>query len=540
MAHTLSIIIPVYNTSAFLEKCVESVLKQNVEMEIILIDDGSTDDSPALCDRLALCDARIKVIHQANSGISSARNRALDICKGKYITFVDSDDELLEDTYKPNLEILEQNEHITVVQFPYIYPYNQPNPRKGADSAQMWECERDILEACMSPEVNHAIWNKIFRRAVFDQLRFPEGTVFEDTYIIPDLAKRIGCLYSSGLGGYGYNLRPGSIMASGSNPQKMQERFQAYERIVHAASGYPDLHNSPLFVNYYHQCFLMMVGINRTPKKISSRYEDSLNRFRTISCSLSSIFRTKNLPVKEGEPGEVTITTLGVEGMPLFLKISYLCGRHPKVLSIKDSLSYILKHRISISRYGDGEILLMEGYPIGFQKEDAALATRLREIARNPIPQHRVCIPDVFSGISSYNKESRKFWKDFLFRGNGLTLFNKYFQSGPYLNTQISRFYEHLKDKTETPQYISLWRQIFHNRHLILVEGTGSKLGFHNDLFEGAASIRRIVCPAENAFNYYHAILETTLDKAKGMDLLVLIALGPTATVLAHTRSTIY
>ena len=165
MAHTLSIIIPVYNTSAFLEKCVESVLKQNVEMEIILIDDGSTDDSPALCDRLALCDARIKVIHQANSGISSARNRALDICKGKYITFVDSDDELLEDTYKPNLEILEQNEHITVVQFPYIYPYNQPNPRKGADSAQMWECERDILEACMSPEVNHAIWNKIFRRA---------------------------------------------------------------------------------------------------------------------------------------------------------------------------------------------------------------------------------------------------------------------------------------------------------------------------------------------------------------------------------------
>ena len=165
-------------------------------------------------------------------------------------------------------------------------------------------------------EVNHAIWNKIFRRAVFDQLRFPEGTVFEDTYIIPDLAKRIGCLYSSGLGGYGYNLRPGSIMASGSNPQKMQERFQAYERIVHAASGYPDLHNSPLFVNYYHQCFLMMVGINRTPKKISSRYEDSLNRFRTISCSLSSIFRTKNLPVKE----KIRLVLSKIAGIPLYLK----------------------------------------------------------------------------------------------------------------------------------------------------------------------------------------------------------------------------
>lgn len=131
MAHTLSIIIPVYNTSAFLEKCVESVLKQNVEMEIILIDDGSTDDSPALCDRLALCDARIKVIHQANSGISSARNRALDICKGKYITFVDSDDELLEDTYKPNLEILEQNEHITVFNSHIFIRTINPIPAKG-------------------------------------------------------------------------------------------------------------------------------------------------------------------------------------------------------------------------------------------------------------------------------------------------------------------------------------------------------------------------------------------------------------------------
>jgi len=218
----------------------------------------------------------------------------------------------------------------------------------------------------------------------------------------------------------------------------------------------------------------------------------------------------------------------------LLLKMLCLLGCHPKVLSMKDSLSFILRQRISISRYGDGEILLMEGYSIGFQKKNKALAGRLKEIARNPIPGHRVCIPGVFTRLSSFNKKSEKFWKDFLFTNNGLTLFNKYFRSGPYLNTQISRFYADWKDKTEAPSYISFWREIFHGRHLLLVEGTGSKLGFYNDLFEGAASIRRIVCPAENAFDHYHAILETTLNKTQGTDDLVLIALGPTATVLAY------
>ncbi len=317
MKPLLSVIIPVYNTSAFLEKCVNSVLKQDVEMEIILIDDGSPDDAPALCDRLALSNPGITVIHQDNAGLSAARNKALDICKGKYITFVDSDDELLENTYRPNLEILERDEHITAVQFPYVYPYNQPNPRRGADSTQAWECEEDILKAFMSSKVNHAVWNKIFRRSVFARLRFPEGMNFEDSYIVPDLAKEISCFHSSGLGGgYGYNLHPNSIMTSGLTPKKMQDRFLAYERILHAASGYPALRASSLFVNYYHLLFLTTIGIRKTRQPVSSRYEDSLNRFRTVSCPLSSIFRAKNLPAKE----KIRLLLSKILGVSLYLK----------------------------------------------------------------------------------------------------------------------------------------------------------------------------------------------------------------------------
>lgn len=226
------------------------------------------------------------------------------------------------------------------------------------------------------------------------------------------------------------------------------------------------------------------------------------------------------------------IIFLFVNSRHVFLKISCLLGRHPKVLDIKDSLLHVLNRRISISRYGDGEILLMEGYGIGFQQSNPELASRLKQIVQFPIPNHQVCIPGVFSSLASFNKESRKFWENSIYHENWLTLFNKYFQGGPYLNSHISRFYEHLADKTKTTEYINIWRQIFQDRNLLLVEGAGSRLGIYNDLFSGVSSIKRIVCPVENAFDHYQEILETTLQHASGQ--LVLIALGPTATVLAY------
>ena len=89
----VSVIVPVYNTEQYLKECVDSLLKQTLtDLEIILIDDGSPDNSAYICDEYAKLDSRVKVIHKENGGLSSARNAALDICKGEYIGFVDSDD----------------------------------------------------------------------------------------------------------------------------------------------------------------------------------------------------------------------------------------------------------------------------------------------------------------------------------------------------------------------------------------------------------------------------------------------------------------
>ncbi|MDY3663438.1 MAG: glycosyltransferase, partial [Campylobacter sp.] len=90
----ISVIIPVYNTASFLKECVESVLNQDENLEIILINDGSKDDSGAICDKLAKENANIKVLHKQNGGVSSARNAGLELAKGDYIAFIDSDDSI--------------------------------------------------------------------------------------------------------------------------------------------------------------------------------------------------------------------------------------------------------------------------------------------------------------------------------------------------------------------------------------------------------------------------------------------------------------
>lgn len=115
----LSIIIPVYNVEAYLENCLFSILNQNFkEYEILLIDDGSTDNSGKICDNYANKYKNIVVVHQPNLGVSSARNKGLSLAKGKYLHFIDSDGTIDADTYIKNIPILQADTHIDILSFP--------------------------------------------------------------------------------------------------------------------------------------------------------------------------------------------------------------------------------------------------------------------------------------------------------------------------------------------------------------------------------------------------------------------------------------
>ena len=239
----LSIIIPVYKAEQTLDCCIESVLSQNVpDMEVILIDDGSPDKCPKLCDRWALKDKRIKVIHKQNGGPGSARNMALDIAQGTYVTFIDSDDALAENTLLPIIEYL-QREKVTsplapwgegvrrtgeglqvrglidILEYPAHLYIGNPKERKltfdnaifdisGQEAKQSLWLDNKLYTHCYS-------CNKVFRRSLFDGIRYSETvTLGEDIQLIAQLLKKARNYATINTGMYLYYFNGESISGS--------------------------------------------------------------------------------------------------------------------------------------------------------------------------------------------------------------------------------------------------------------------------------------------------------------------------------------
>ncbi|MBR6819671.1 MAG: glycosyltransferase [Bacteroidaceae bacterium] len=202
-----------YKVENTLDRCVESVASQAFDRtEIILVDDGSPDSCPALCDQWAERDPRIKVIHKKNGGLSSARNAGLNIATGEWVTFVDSDDWLEPDTYAAVFEKLACSNaaEVDMVEFPVEYDGQsikdpmEPGcyPVKGR-AGRYWLEHRQWLHC--------AVWNKVFRSTLFDGLRFPEGENHEDIYLLPQLMLKMRAVLTLKDGLYHYMPNSGGI-----------------------------------------------------------------------------------------------------------------------------------------------------------------------------------------------------------------------------------------------------------------------------------------------------------------------------------------
>ena len=212
----------------------DSVLAQDIaDMEVILIDDGSPDNSGAICDEYAEKDARVKVIHKENEGVATARNVGLDIARGKYITFVDSDDYLLQNTLIPNLDYIENHPEVDCLQFPAIIderigyakvykPLKEERTLIGNDIFINW-CDGDVITDC--------VWGKIFKREVFSDLRFPQDVFFEDSMIVVELSKRCNIMHLSMNKGYYYRYTEGSRMNSTWTEKKHMD-FLKYKLLI--------------------------------------------------------------------------------------------------------------------------------------------------------------------------------------------------------------------------------------------------------------------------------------------------------------------
>ena len=208
---TLSVIVPVFNTAGTLERCVRSILSQQVDgLELILVDDGSTDASPALCDEFSGADARVRVIHRPNGGLSAARNSGIDAAKGTWIAFVDSDDELAPDTLSANLELATAD--VDLVEFPVSVHYGAPNCYQLDFEPRTISGDFVFKHWIKSGGYNHCYaWNKIYRATLFEGIRFPEGENFEDAAICPSIIRKCRAVTYSDRGRYLYYSSGGSI-----------------------------------------------------------------------------------------------------------------------------------------------------------------------------------------------------------------------------------------------------------------------------------------------------------------------------------------
>lgn len=213
----LSIITPVYNTANYLPACIESALGQTFrDLELILVDDGSTDGSGKICDDYAKKDPRVTVIHKKNGGVATARNAGLDTATGDFIGWVDSDDAvspvmyqlLLEaaDTYGADIVQCENKRSMDLLVHDIDQPLPLPEVTDGLGSLKRVYKKR---------YANHmSLWSKIFRRELFDGIRFTPGRAFEDDEMVPRLfyRGRVNVFYDLPL--YRYTLREGSIVIS--------------------------------------------------------------------------------------------------------------------------------------------------------------------------------------------------------------------------------------------------------------------------------------------------------------------------------------
>ena len=277
----ISVIVPVYKVENYLEVCLRSITNQTYEnIEIILVDDGSPDRCPQICDSWKKRDNRIKVIHQNNSGGGQARNRALDIARGEFIAFVDSDDyiastmfEFLYNQFKEDIDIVECGYCIT-----------ENDDALFDDKNITYECKVFNTEEAMRENIRdrifrQLIWNKMYRKNIIGNIRFPIGSKIDDefwTYRVLGNARRL--IYTSKVL-YAYRQQENSVMHLLSPERRLQSIEAKIQRHNYIIKYMPNLEAESLSNLWFTCIYQGQLAMRRMNEK---EYQHILKKLKQI------------------------------------------------------------------------------------------------------------------------------------------------------------------------------------------------------------------------------------------------------------------
>lgn len=246
----VSVVIPVYCAQSYLQDCMESLLRQSYDrMELILVDDGSTDGSGAICDRYAERYKNIRAVHQENRGVSAARNAGTALAQGDYIAFVDADD-TVEEKY------IEDLVHAVVQYGAEAAVCGCKLP--GGQTEQVLTGKEAVRALLYQKCFDTAPWGKLFRREIAKKIPFPEGMFFEDLAVVCRMfggAEQVACIAE---GGYCYRATPDGTM-NGGDVRRLLDELKAAEMMAqYVEQGFPDLHSAAVCRRFSACCQVLM------------------------------------------------------------------------------------------------------------------------------------------------------------------------------------------------------------------------------------------------------------------------------------------
>lgn len=257
MDEKISVIVPVYNVRKYIVQCVESLINQTYHnLEIILVDDGSTDRSGDICDEMQKKDNRIKVIHTKNSGLSSARNKGIDMSSGEYIGFVDSDDWVFPEMFEKMLESMKSiNADISVCG--WIEEFCN-TARKRCPFDKLLDNNQAMMALLKNTEIADHAWDKLYRAKLFEGIRYPDGKTYEDIRTTYKLFARSNRIIFVPETFYHYRQRKGSIARGSFNLRKMEwldaVKELSNDPLILSNDTFKEIMNERVF---HTQCFLL-------------------------------------------------------------------------------------------------------------------------------------------------------------------------------------------------------------------------------------------------------------------------------------------
>lgn len=289
----ISIVVPVYNVEKYLAGCVESILGQRyANLEVLLIDDGSTDKSPQVCDAYALKDPRVRVVHQANAGLSAARNAGIERAAGGLIGFIDSDDTISADMFdRLYTALVTSDADISLCGIRYVSEDGKPVQDDAIPSLSAGAVSgKEAISRWLSSE-DSWLWvvacNKLYRRALFDGVRYPVGKLHEDEFVIHHLLLQCRKVAYIPQAMYFYLQRSQGITRSAFSIRRLdgaEAQFERADTLLSQGIG-------PQAAYYACSSGLMVMAkgyaeLDLSNKNYQARYGELLHQFRRVAAKL--------------------------------------------------------------------------------------------------------------------------------------------------------------------------------------------------------------------------------------------------------------